>query len=520
MFKRLFCLICIFNLAFLISVLPYHKLHAESVLDQNIQTDHPLLLAHYMPWYQTPAVSGYWGWHWTMNHFNPDERNENGRREIASHYYPVTGPYDSSDEKILEYQVLLMKICGVDGVIVDWYGNEDFWDYAALHDATRELVSYIDLAELHFSICYEDQTIGHMVDESYIEESEAIEHGKSVMQYLEDNWFHSSSYIKIDDRPVLLTFGPQYFRASSDWATLFTDLDPQPLFFTLDNRLYPVAAGAFPWPPMWASVNDILTQDALNNYLSNFYQKASSWDYLVAGAFPAFNDIYAEAELGYNYGYLDPQDGATFESTMQTALDQNPDIVQIITWNDYGEGTIVEPTREFELQYLEIIQEIKKTSIDPEWIYTAEDLNLPILILNLRKQYESDGMINGLLDDVFDMIVFGEIESARAIIDSLTSLTQIDAENKTQPANYTLSQNYPNPFNPTTEIAYRIPKSGEVRLTVYNISGQEIAILVDDVLPAGLHYTRFSAHDLPASIYLYKLETADFTNTRKMILLP
>ena len=77
------------------------------------------ILVHYMPWYQTPSVSGYWGWHWTMNHFNPDSLDDNGHREIASHFYPLTGPYDSRDDDILEYQALLMKLSGIDGVIVD-----------------------------------------------------------------------------------------------------------------------------------------------------------------------------------------------------------------------------------------------------------------------------------------------------------------------------------------------------------------------------------------------------------------
>jgi hypothetical protein len=75
----------------------------------------PLLLVHFMPWYQAPPKEGSWGWHWTMNHFSPGKKGENGQREIASHFYPLTGPYDSRDPDILEYQVLLMKLSGIDG---------------------------------------------------------------------------------------------------------------------------------------------------------------------------------------------------------------------------------------------------------------------------------------------------------------------------------------------------------------------------------------------------------------------
>src|SRR5690348_5475894 len=57
-------------------------------------THRPLLMAHYMPWYQTNAARGFWGWHWTMDHFNPDETDANGQPAIASHYHPLTGAYD------------------------------------------------------------------------------------------------------------------------------------------------------------------------------------------------------------------------------------------------------------------------------------------------------------------------------------------------------------------------------------------------------------------------------------------
>src|SRR5438874_5298375 len=68
------------------------------------------VMVYYMPWYVAKPYSGSWGWHWTMNHFNPDLINASGERQIASWYYPLIGPYDSSDPAVLEYHVLLMKL--------------------------------------------------------------------------------------------------------------------------------------------------------------------------------------------------------------------------------------------------------------------------------------------------------------------------------------------------------------------------------------------------------------------------
>ena len=77
-----------------------------------------------------------------MDHFDPGQLDANGRPEIASQSMPLTGPYDSADPAVLEYQVLLMKLSGIDGVIVDWYGTENFRDYAVLNEATNRLFEY------------------------------------------------------------------------------------------------------------------------------------------------------------------------------------------------------------------------------------------------------------------------------------------------------------------------------------------------------------------------------------------
>ncbi len=100
------------------------------------------LMVYYMPWYSARPYSGNWGWHWTMDHFNPDLVNASGERQIASWYYPLIGPYDSSDPAVLEYHVLLMKLAGIDGVIVDWYGSANFLDYGINNQATMKLFQF------------------------------------------------------------------------------------------------------------------------------------------------------------------------------------------------------------------------------------------------------------------------------------------------------------------------------------------------------------------------------------------
>jgi hypothetical protein len=86
------------------------------------------------------------------------------------------------------------------------------------------------------------------------------------------------------------------------------------------------------------------------------------------------------------------------------------------------------------------------------------------------------------------------------------------------PTEYNLSQNYPNPFNPTTSIQFSIPKESFVKLSVFNVIGQEIQVLVNKNMSAGSYKVNFDASKLNSGMYLYRIETADYTSVRKMLL--
>ncbi len=84
---------------------------------------------------------------------------------------------------------------------------------------------------------------------------------------------------------------------------------------------------------------------------------------------------------------------------------------------------------------------------------------------------------------------------------------------------FELSQNYPNPFNPSTTIRYSVPTNGLVTLKVFNILGQEVKTLVNTVQNAGFHQISFDASQLASGVYIYRLSSGNFVNTKKMLLL-
>jgi hypothetical protein len=87
------------------------------------------------------------------------------------------------------------------------------------------------------------------------------------------------------------------------------------------------------------------------------------------------------------------------------------------------------------------------------------------------------------------------------------------------PNNFSLSQNYPNPFNPVTIIKFEIAKEGFVKLTVFDITGKVIETLVSGNMNAGVYNADFSASKLSTGVYFYRLETEDFTDVKKMVLI-
>lgn len=87
------------------------------------------------------------------------------------------------------------------------------------------------------------------------------------------------------------------------------------------------------------------------------------------------------------------------------------------------------------------------------------------------------------------------------------------------PQNIALHQNYPNPFNPATTLSYSLPETTQVRLEVFNIAGQRVALLQDGPQAAGVHQVRFNASELSSGMYLYRLQAGNQTLSRRMTLI-
>ena len=122
-------------------------------------------------------------------------------------------------------------------------------------------------------------------------------------------------------------------------------------------------------------------------------------------------------------------------------------------------------------------------------------------------------------DDPNDAILDKTLEDAVLGAAGMHEGTTGTETNTVVPGTYFLAQNYPNPFNPETAITYGIAKTGHVKLEVYDMLGKEIATLINEPKEAGNYTVNFNGTDLPTGVYFYKLETAEFSQINKMVIL-
>lgn len=119
----------------------------------------------------------------------------------------------------------------------------------------------------------------------------------------------------------------------------------------------------------------------------------------------------------------------------------------------------------------------------------------------------------------FDGINAWAVGNLGVIISNYTPPTNAENENNIAPNSVLLEQNYPNPFNPSTKIKFTIPEQSKTIIKVYNMVGSEVAILLNEVKQLGSYEVDFNAVDLSSGAYFYSIETDNFREVKKMILL-
>src|SRR5882724_11145622 len=311
------------------------------------------IFVHMMPWFQVG------GQHWSMN-------ARNSATGVASWYAPLIGEYSSNDANVIEYQLLTMKYAGIDGVLVDWPGLSGANDLPRNKANSDAIINRTAAFGLEFGVVYEDQNAA------------SVDAAKSDMTYVRDNFFPKANHIKVNNAPAVLVFGPQKFVSAADWTNILSVFPTSPSFFALwyNNAAGANADGKFAWIAQngLKGVSDFDTGlDGVNHGLE------------IPILYPGFNPYYAQGgwpgptfKISYTLKSDNTEGGDTFRSTFDLGKYAG-DPLQIATWNDYGEGTMVEPTNQFQYQFLTTLQQAVGT------VYTDAELKIVKMLFDQRK---------------------------------------------------------------------------------------------------------------------------------------
>ena len=215
------------------------------------------------------------------------------------------------------------------------------------------------------------------------------------------------------------------------------------------------------------------------------------------------------AEYGWSVVDTDPAEGVYCLKSDAIAHSQTAEIIMETYYDNDGEVSFwYKVSSQEDYDYLEFwIDRYKKLTVSGETPW--REITIPVSSGNhaLKWRYKKDA--SGVVGDdcaKIDRIVFG-------------GGLPVSIESRNTPEHVELYQNYPNPFNPVTDISFSIDRAQNVRLSVFNTSGQFVSELINGKLDKGFHKVNFNASDLNSGIYFYKLECSGYSGTKKMLLI-
>ena len=153
----------------------------------------------------------------------------------------------------------------------------------------------------------------------------------------------------------------------------------------------------------------------------------------------------------------------------------------------------------------------------------AEDLNSSVKTIDMSGvTYPVKVKIENIdvsLQDVTGKEINTNVKSGEEITISNPSINKLMVSGELLPDKYVLEQNYPNPFNPNTMIRFSIPNEVQVNLSVYNVLGEKVKVLKNEIMKPGYYQVEFDASTIASGVYVYRIKTGGFIETKKMLLI-
>ncbi|MBN1270628.1 MAG: hypothetical protein JXB04_13650, partial [Kiritimatiellae bacterium] len=294
-----------------------------------------------------------WQWFGKGPKHDPDEILENGRRDIAAVHYPLIGPYDGRDPAVLEYHMLTAKAAGIQGFFADWYGPGTYSDRVF-----AEMVKAAERYGMKVAICLEEKAFFPPYSKAQTRADLKDEMERHIRHVLETH-APSPAYLRIHGRPAFFVFngygegplGPNNL-SPEELADVLGRFDEGLFYFRhdIDPAYSPVVQGSYAW-----IANDPAGGERYNQAAQAAREKGEI-AYWIGVANPGFDDSGVHG-WGNGPRIVDRRGTRTYEETWAEVLKYRPDGVQVATWNDFQEGTTIEPAAEYGFTFVNLTEE-------------------------------------------------------------------------------------------------------------------------------------------------------------------
>jgi len=297
------------------------------------------VLAFYYTWYGTPQVSGAW-YHWDEGGHSPDDVNEDGYPDLGATNHPSHGPYDSNDPYAIRRHLKWSEEAGIDGLIATWWGQGLYHD-KALKVVLRESIESYTKITVYYETVPQSGVSGAIDD----------------FRYLLSNYGDHPGFYKVNGKPVIFVYGRAMGQLSNEqWAEVLQQIRSEYEALFIADSGSAEAIGLFDGGHTYNPVGLVVQQADM----ADFYRKLTD-TCRTAGKIACATVIpgYDDSNIGRkNIHVANRRGGELYKSLWAKAENSDPDWLLITSFNEWHEGSEIEPSIENGKLYLQLTRDL------------------------------------------------------------------------------------------------------------------------------------------------------------------